>query len=68
MASITLTVTGMKCGGCETAVKDALATLAGVASVHASHKENQVVVEYDEGQTDPEAIKKTIKGKGYGVS
>jgi copper chaperone len=68
MASITLKVTGMKCGGCESAVQDAAKAVAGVEAATASHKEGTVEVQYDAGQTGPEAIKKAITAKGYAAS
>lgn len=65
---LTLTVTGMTCGGCENAVKRAVGKLPGVASVDASHLEQRVVVDYDEARTTPEAIAAKINGLGYHVS
>lgn len=63
--SIELTVTGMKCGGCETNVKDKLGALDGVLSVTASSKEKKVGVEFDAGKTDLEAIKAAIASAGF---
>lgn len=65
--SIELTVTGMKCGGCETNVKNKLSALAGVLSVTASSKEKKVEVEYDAAQTNLEAIKAAIIEAGFSV-
>ena len=66
--TITLTVTGMTCGGCENAVKRAVGRLPGVASVDASHLEQRVTVDYDASQVTPEAITAKITGLGYSVS
>ena len=52
--AISLTVTGMKCGGCESAVKTALQNIDGVICVQASFKENKVDVEYDPAKVDDE--------------
>jgi copper chaperone CopZ len=68
MASITLKVAGMKCGGCETAVQDAAVAVEGVETAAASHKEGTVEVHYDAAKTEPEAIKKAITAKGYAAS
>jgi copper chaperone len=68
MATITLKVSGMKCGGCENAVRDAAKALGGVSEVKASHKEGTVQVEYDPGRTDENAIKQAIQAKGYPVA
>jgi copper chaperone CopZ len=66
--TLTLTVTGMTCGGCENAVKRAVARLPGVASVEASHLEQRVTVQYDAALVTPEAIAAKINGLGYHVS
>jgi copper chaperone len=65
--SIELTVTGMKCGGCETNVKNKLGALEGVISVTASSKEKKVNVEYDAAKTDLDAIKAAITEAGFSV-
>ena len=64
---LTLTVTGMTCGGCENAVKRAVGRLPGVASVDASHLEQRVTVDYDEAQTGPDAVTERIQTLGYRV-
>jgi copper chaperone CopZ len=66
--TLTMHVTGMTCGGCENAVKRAVAKLPGVASVEASHQEQRVVVSYDAAQATPETIAAKINGLGYRVS
>ena len=64
---VTLTVTGMKCGGCENNVKTKLQDLDGVQSVAASHKENTVTIQYDAAQVDLDSIKQAITDAGYTV-
>lgn len=64
---IVLTVTGMKCGGCETNISDKLKTLDGILSVSASHKDNKVEVEFDPSQTDIDEIEDTIIDIGFSV-
>ncbi len=54
--SISLAVTGMKCGGCESNVKTKLNAIDGVISVEAMNKENKVDVEFDVEKTSVEAI------------
>lgn len=66
--SNTLTVTGMKCGGCETNVKTALLAVAGVNAVTASSKNKEVVVEFDNAQTNLAAIKDVITKAGFTVA
>lgn len=65
--SLSLQVTGMKCGGCESSVKDKLSSLAGIISVHPSHKDNRVDVEYDEAMIDPATIAQNIADAGFEV-
>ncbi len=65
--SITLSVTGMKCGGCETNVTSKLGELAGVIAVQDSHQQNSVIVEYDPEKTDIDAIEDVITAAGYHV-
>ena len=66
--SVVLTVTDMKCGGCETNVTCKLGAIEGVVSVKASFKEDEVSVEYDPEKTTLETIKATIIGAGFGVT
>jgi copper chaperone len=65
--SVELTVTGMKCGGCEANVKTKLNSIDGVLSVNASSKEKKVSVEFDEDKTDLEAITAAIAEAGFTV-
>jgi copper chaperone len=64
---LTLTVTGMTCGGCESAVKRVLSTVPGVSRVHASHATNTVAVSFDPAQTTRQAIASRIESAGYRV-
>lgn len=68
MATIVLQVTGMKCGGCENAVQEAVKGSAGVSLAKASHQAGTVEVEYDEAQGNVESIKKAIREKGFSVA
>ncbi|MEC4749206.1 heavy-metal-associated domain-containing protein [Methylomicrobium sp. Wu6] len=65
--SIELTVTGMKCGGCETNVKGKVGAIDGVLSVAASSKEKKVEVDYDAAKTNLDAIKAAIAEAGFTV-
>jgi len=62
-----LGVKGMKCGGCETTVRETVKVLDGVISVQPNFRENTVEVEYEEGKADLEAIRRAITGKGFQV-
>jgi copper chaperone len=65
--SVELTVTGMKCGGCEANVKAKLSAIDGVLTVNASSKEKQVKVEFDGEKTGLAAIKAAIAEAGFKV-
>jgi copper chaperone CopZ len=60
LATCKLKVTGMTCGGCESAVKLAARRVDGVKTVTASAKSGTAVVSYDSSKTSPEAIAKAI--------
>ena len=68
MEQTTLEVDGMACGGCEENVTEALEALSGVSSVAASHENDEVRVEHDEGTVDVEALAEAIESAGYDVS
>ena len=65
---LTLTVTGMTCGGCEKAVTRALTGLPGVSNVSASHRDNRVTLTYDPSRVDRGAITKRVQDAGYVVA
>jgi copper chaperone len=65
---LTLTVTGMSCGGCEKAVTRALSGLAGVSNVSASHRDSRVTLTYDPSQVDLGTIAKRVEDAGYVVA
>jgi copper chaperone len=65
MTKATLNITGMKCGGCEKAVQEAVDAVPGVISSKASAKEGVLEVEFDETNTGLDAIKHAVKEKGY---
>ncbi len=65
--SISLDVTGMKCGGCESNVTTKLKTIDGVMSVNAMSKEKKVEVEFDTEKTNIEVISQAITDAGFVV-
>jgi copper chaperone len=65
--SVVLTVTDMKCGGCETNIAGKLEAIVGVISVKASFKDKAVSVSYDAEKTSLDTIKSTITGAGFTV-
>jgi copper chaperone len=65
--SVSLDVTGMKCGGCESNVKTKLNTIDGVITVDAMSKENKVNVEFDPEKTTVEIISEAIIEAGFAI-
>ncbi|MGZ4953707.1 MAG: heavy-metal-associated domain-containing protein [Methylobacter sp.] len=65
--SVSLTVTGMKCGGCETNVTGKLQAIDGVLSVKASSKDNEINVEFDAEKTSLDVITDAITEAGFSV-
>ena len=65
---LTLKVTGMTCGGCESAVRRVLAMIDGVTAATASHRDERVTVTYDPGKASREKIVRAIEMAGYSVA
>ncbi|MFP4607892.1 MAG: heavy-metal-associated domain-containing protein [Thiohalospira sp.] len=62
MAGTTLKVTGMTCGHCVNAVKEALEEVEGVESAEVSLEEGKAEVT---GTADPSALLKAVAEEGY---
>lgn len=65
--TLSLTVTGMKCAGCEATVKSKLQPVAGVLSVTANHKENTVKLEFAPEKITRAKINEIITTAGFQV-
>ncbi len=65
--SVSLTVTGMKCGGCEANVTGKIKEIEGIISVSANHKDNLVELEFDENKTALDTIKQVIADAGFTI-
>lgn len=65
--SVSIKVTGMKCGGCEKSITEKLMQLTGVSTVSANHKNDLVDVEFDPTLTDLDAIEDVIIDAGFKV-
>ena len=63
--TVTLTVTGMTCGGCENAVTRALGRLPGVERVSASHTAREVTVTFDGAAVSLSRIREGVAALGY---
>ncbi len=65
--SVSLDVTGMKCGGCESNVKSKLNAIDGVMNVEAMSKEKKVNVDFDPEKTNVEKISEAIIEAGFAI-
>jgi|WetSurMetagenome_2_1015567.scaffolds.fasta_scaffold70559_2 copper chaperone len=62
-----LNVSGMRCGGCELLVAEALGEIDGVEKAEASHVAGSVTVSYDPLKVTTEIIKTVIEEHGFKV-
>ncbi len=65
--SLTWSIKGMTCDGCEIAVENEVNKLPGILSVDAVYSESAVNVKFDESKTNPESIVAAISKTGYKV-
>ena len=68
MASISLNVEGMTCGGCEKSVTKVLLAKDGVSSVTASHSAGTVAIEFDDGKIQAGELAAAIETAGFDVA
>jgi copper ion binding protein len=68
MIKKTFQVLDMHCSNCAMHIESIEDELPGVKSVSASYQKGQVVVEYDEQQVTPEAIRAAVKKQGYTIN
>ena len=68
METLQLMVTGMTCGGCESAVKRALEQIDGIDEVSASATASVVGVVYDPEKVTRAMVKERIEALGYDVA
>ncbi len=59
---VRLSILGMRCAGCVSAVEGALAAVEGVTSVSVNFADHSAVIK---GYADPDALKQAAKGAGY---
>jgi len=66
MATITLVVKGMSCGGCVKSVKGVLEGMKGVKSVNVDLASGKTIIEYD-APMDINVFEKAIEEAGFEV-
>ena len=59
---IRLSILGMRCAGCVSAVEGALAAVAGVTSVSVNFADHSAMIK---GHADPDALKQAVKEAGF---
>ena len=67
MQTAVFDVVGMHCNGCVRSVTNALNRTAGVKSAEVSLSENSARIGYDEKETNPDVLRKSILEAGYDV-
>jgi copper chaperone len=68
MSEITLSVTGMTCGGCVNSVNKVLTALPGVQGVEVTLTPGQARVVYDPARVDRAALVQAVVDAGFGVA
>lgn len=64
---VDLAVAGMKCGGCENTIKEALTGKDGIISVDPRHADNKVTVEFDNAVLEEDGVIELIENSGFTV-
>lgn len=64
MNEVTITVYGMSCDHCKSAVEDALNSLTGVSSAEVDLDGETAVISYDENKVEIEDLKSAITEAG----
>ena len=65
MATTTLNIQGMTCGGCVNSVTRVLTGIAGVSRAEVDLAGAKAVVEYDAAQTSPDALAEAVDDAGF---
>ncbi len=68
MQTISLSVSGMSCEGCEERITRALRRIAGISAVEADYRSGAVRVIFDPAHASDATIRAAIERAGYGVA
>lgn len=63
----TFRVDSIHCAGCESAIRQALGSLGGIADVRPDHRTNDVWVRFDESKMTPDAVAAALSNAGFQV-
>ena len=64
-ATVSLSIEGMTCTGCENTICTSLEKIPGVKSVTASHTDGSAVIEFEPGKVDTAMLKEAVDATGY---
>lgn len=67
MITLKVDVEGMSCSHCEMRIKKQLMKADGVHEAKADHRENKVIVTFDDYKIGDDDIKRIIREAGYAV-
>ena len=67
MIARTYRVDSIHCAGCESAIRQALGSLNGIADVRPDHRTNDVWVRFDESKMTPDAVAAALGNAGFQV-
>jgi copper chaperone CopZ len=67
MAEARFHVPEIHCDGCVATIRKSVSALTGIAAVGAEVEKRLISVDYDEGQTSPNAIRERIERAGFDV-
>jgi copper chaperone len=68
MATTTLNIQGMTCGGCVKSVTNALQRETGVEKVEVMLEQGKATIDYDPAQTSPQQLAEAVGDIGFEAS
>ena len=63
--TVTIRVSGMKCGNCSSSVAKALKATAGVKEVEVSSAKGEALITYDDEKVNEAKLREVINGTGF---
>lgn len=68
MDNITLSISGMSCGGCTSSVTKVLQAIDGVSQVEVTLQPGQAKIEFDSAKAKIEDLRQAIESAGFDVT
>jgi len=68
METVTLSISGMHCGGCVSSVTRVLRAVPGVQEVDVQLQPGRATVGYDASRVDRDALRMAVEDAGYEVT